>query len=115
MGAGKCRDEYAKVLRGADVVLLPDNDEVGERHCADVGQSLAGMAARTRVLRLAGLPPGGDVYDWLNAGGDAEQLAAATERANEWKVSEVRVQSAGSKEEEWSEPLSLPEGLSPGR
>ena len=71
-------------LKGADVVILPDNDKVGEAHANDVAQSLSGVAARVRVLRLAGLPDGGDVYDWLQAGGNAEQLFQAAEIADEW-------------------------------
>ena len=83
MGAGKWRDEYSKHLAGADVVILPDNDAAGELHQAMVVKSLAGVAGRVRLLRLAGLPEGGDVYDWIEAGGDAQQLAHAVELADE--------------------------------
>ena len=83
MGAGKWRDEYSKHLAGADVVILPDNDAAGELHQAMVVKSLAGVAGRVRLLRLAGLPEGGDVYDWIEAGGDAQQLAQAVEHADE--------------------------------
>ena len=64
-------------------MLLPDNDQPGEKHASDVAKSLAGVASRVRVLRLAGLPQGGDVYDWIEAGGDAQQLAQAVELADE--------------------------------
>ena len=83
-GAGKWRDDYSKPLAGADVVILPDNDDPGERHCEAVAKSLHGVAARVRVLRLAGVPAGGDVYDWLRDGGNAEQLAQAVELADEF-------------------------------
>jgi hypothetical protein len=73
-GAEKWRDEYSKALAGADVVILPDNDAPGERHCEAVAKSLAGVDARVRILRLPGLPPKGDVYDWIQARGTAEQL-----------------------------------------
>ena len=82
-GAGKWRDEFSKHFAGADTVLLPDNDQPGEKHASDVAKSLAGVAGRVRVLRLAGLPEGGDVYDWIEAGGDAQQLAQAVELADE--------------------------------
>jgi hypothetical protein len=58
---GACKwhlGNYSRYLKGADVVILPDNDAPGENHCDEVGASLHGVAARTRVLRLAGLPPG---------------------------------------------------------
>jgi putative DNA primase/helicase len=61
-------------LSGRHVVLLPDNDAGGERHRADVATDLAGKAASLRVLKLPGLPPKGDVSDWLDAGGTVEKL-----------------------------------------
>ncbi|MGA8690073.1 MAG: hypothetical protein WB662_09255 [Methyloceanibacter sp.] len=75
-GAGKWRKEYSTYLAGADVVILPDADSPGEQHCEAVAASLTGIAARVRgfLLRMPGLPPKGDVYDWLAQGGDAEQL-----------------------------------------
>ena len=39
-GAGKWREEYSECLRGANVVILPDNDNAGRNHAAQVGQSL---------------------------------------------------------------------------
>ena len=48
-GAGKWRDEYAQQLVDAgakSVVILPDNDEPGRKHAADVSGScsMAGLA-----------------------------------------------------------------------
>ena len=74
-GAGKWRDEYAEFFRGADVIIFPDNDEAGEKHARDVEKSLRCVAARVRIVRLPGLPPKGDVCDWLAAGGTVEKLA----------------------------------------
>src|SRR5262249_4748905 len=71
-GAGKWRDDYSKYLSGADVVILPDKDEPGEGHCGAVAKSLAGVSAKVRVLRLPGLAPKGDAFDWVQAGGSAE-------------------------------------------
>jgi putative DNA primase/helicase len=62
-GAGKWRPEYSPCLRGADVILLPDNDEPGRKHVAQVGSYLSGVAARVRVLALPGLPEKGDIVD----------------------------------------------------
>lgn len=36
-GAGKWRNEYSEVLRGADVVLVPDNDDAGWQHVNQIG------------------------------------------------------------------------------
>jgi predicted DNA-binding protein (UPF0251 family) len=83
-GAGKWQASFSDHLRGADVVLVPDNDEPGFRHISDVGTSLVGVAARTRVLLLPGLGPKGDIKDWLAAGGTREQLDALVEAAPDW-------------------------------
>jgi putative DNA primase/helicase len=65
----------------ADAIILPDNDAAGEAHAAAVATSLRTLspAPRVRVLRLPGLPPKGDVSDWIAAGGTAEQLRALVE------------------------------------
>lgn len=76
MGAEKWRDAYSEILRGARVVILPDNDAPGRGHARAVARSLHGTAAEVRVIELPGLPVKGDVSDWLDAGGTAEKLKA---------------------------------------
>ena len=78
-GASGWRHEYSQHLAGADVVIIPDNDEPGELHCAIVAKSLTGIAARVRVLRLPGLPPKGDAHDWVTNGGTVEKLWQSVE------------------------------------
>ncbi len=84
-GAKKWRSEHAAFLKDADVVLVPDNDPIGWQHIHIVGDSLVGIAKRIRVLMLPGLPPKGDVVDWVATGGTREQLDALVERAPEWQ------------------------------
>ena len=74
-GAEKWRKEFAQFFRAADVVILPDNDEAGERHAQQVANNLQPVASRVRIQRLPDLPPKGDVTDWFRAGGSVEQLA----------------------------------------
>lgn len=65
-GSSAWRPDYARWLRGRRVVVLPDNDEPGERYAAMVaGSCLQWGAASVRVVRLIGLPEGGDVTDWV--------------------------------------------------
>ena len=52
MGAGKWRPEYSESLTGANVVILPDKDEPGRKHAAQVAQSLIGKAKSIKVLEL---------------------------------------------------------------
>ena len=66
--------EHATFLRDAEVVILPDNDDVGRAHMNIVAASLQGIAASIRVLDLPGLPPKGDIVDWAAAGGTREAL-----------------------------------------
>jgi putative DNA primase/helicase len=80
MGAGKWKPEHSEFLRGADVVILPDNDEPGRNHADVVGASLQGIAKSVRVLQLPGLPPKGDIVDWARQGGTVEQLYDLSER-----------------------------------
>jgi hypothetical protein len=83
-GAKKWRAKHAKFLKGADVVIIPDNDAPGQEHANIVARSLDGIAAQIRALRLPGLPDKGDVSDWIAAGGTREQLDALIAAAPDW-------------------------------
>ena len=79
MGAGKWipqnkPDDLSGWFRGRDVVVLPDNDDVGRQHAQDVASHLIALARSVRVLALPGLPEKGDVSDWLASGGDRATL-----------------------------------------
>ncbi len=65
---------FNESFRGKNVVVVLDNDDKGEQHGAIVAKALAGVAAELRLVRLPGLPPRGDLWDWIEAGGTAEQL-----------------------------------------
>jgi len=84
MGAGKWKSELNQYFAGADVILVPDNDDAGHKHMQDVGAALSGTASRIRVLVLPGLPPKGDVADWLAAGGTREALQELINQAPDW-------------------------------
>ena len=75
-GCKKWRSEYSEHLRGADVVVLPDNHLEGREHGDQVAASLRGIASRIRVLDIgkhwAECPDKGDISAWLAAGGSAE-------------------------------------------
>jgi hypothetical protein len=96
MGARKWNQpEYAEALRGADCIILPDNDAEGQAHAAQVCESLQGIAGRVRILDLPNLPPeGGDVSDWIAAGGTLEELLALAEAAPDWQPSDPAEESS---------------------
>ena len=83
-GAGKWRGHYSKWLQGRAVVILPDNDDQGRDHALMVAFSLNGVAARVMVLELPDLPEKGDVSDWMNAGGTADDLLTLANEMSEW-------------------------------
>jgi hypothetical protein len=74
MGARKWRPSYSAELRGAAVVILPDNDDDGAKHAESVARSLGGQATTIKIVPLPHLPPKGDVTDWREAGGTKEAL-----------------------------------------
>ena len=67
-------ERYAHHFRGSPVYILPDNDTPGEQHAQDWLDALSGIASKAWVVRLPGLPPKGDVVDWLAVGGSGEKL-----------------------------------------
>jgi AAA domain/Zinc-binding domain of primase-helicase len=95
-GAGVWPAELNRWFRGADVVILQDNDPQqidkktgkpryhkdgrpvipGKDHTQAIGRALLPYARSVRVLEFPELPPKGDVKDWAEAGGTAEQLIA---------------------------------------
>lgn len=81
LGAGKWRAEFAEHLHDRECVILPDNDEPGRAHGADIASKLRTAGIDHVILKLPGLPDKGDVSDWLTAGGTAAELAALTAAA----------------------------------
>jgi hypothetical protein len=83
-GAGKWKDEHAAFLKGADVVILPDNDHPGFEHAASVAKSLVGIAKRIRRVVLPDLPAKGDIVDWAAANHTREELDELIAQAPDW-------------------------------
>ena len=75
-GAGKWPTELVPHFKGANIIIIPDNDKQGRNHCRVVGEALKDVAASIHVLELPDLPEKGDVSDWIAAGGTADQLRA---------------------------------------
>lgn len=84
MGAGKWREAYSDFLEGADVVILPDNDDTGRSHADQVAASLYARKATVKIVALPKLPEKGDVSDWLNAGGDIEAFEELISKTPRW-------------------------------
>jgi hypothetical protein len=83
-GAGKWRDSYSVIFKGAKVVIIMDVDPVdektgkrpGQEHAEQVRQSLDGIAAKIMVMQPA---VGKDVTDHVKAGLKLGELVRAVE------------------------------------
>jgi len=73
-GEGKWLGEFTKALIGKAIRIVIDRDEKGERHGKVVSEALASHVAEVKIVRLPGLPPKGDLWDWIEAGGTRKQL-----------------------------------------
>lgn len=93
MGAGKWRSDDNDLLRGRDVVILPDNDDAGRLHAADVARQLHGVVRSVKIVTLPGLPTKGDVSDWLDAGGTVDELRRLVDAATAETDTEPSIES----------------------
>ncbi len=89
MGAGKWREEYNKSLRDKTVIILPDNDKAGHKHAQQVASALFGIAKEIVIVNLPNLPEKGDITDYFENGGTADELIDLVARAESWKSSDV--------------------------
>lgn len=83
-GAQKWLKTYTDALRGAHVVILPDNDEPGRKHAQLLATALRGTAASVKVVTLPDLPDKGDVSDWLASGHTRDDLERLVAQTSEW-------------------------------
>lgn len=96
-GAESWRAEYAEQIAQAgagEVVIIPDNDEPGQKYARMAAESLKRQGLRVVVVRLPGLPPvkakhGEDVSDWLSAGHAADELRQVVQVAVEASTSKL--------------------------
>lgn len=88
MGAGKWKQSYTETLKGAKVVIIPDNDKPGIKHAEKVAEKLKGAAESVKLLNLPYLEEKQDVTDWLNQGFDKDDLKKYVEICPEFEKQE---------------------------
>ena len=61
-------------LAGKECVLLPDNDDAGRSYADEVVAILSTLTPLSvvKIIELPDLPPGGDMADFVAAGGAAQ-------------------------------------------
>lgn len=69
----KWRNEYNAALRGADVVLIPDNDDAGIQHMMNIAKELQGVAKSIKIVELQ-VPHKEDVSYYLEEGHTLDEL-----------------------------------------
>lgn len=82
-GAQNWRPELAAMLRGADVVILGDDDEAGRKRVDNVARSLIGTASRVRAIYDWGGEK--DLTDWKEKGGTKEALIERVASLPDWR------------------------------
>ena len=91
-GAGKWLPAYTETLRGADVIVVPDNDVAGAKHLEVVGHALQGAVNRLRVLRLPSTHNGRpvkDATDFFSAGGTLGEFTHQVSGALDWQPAQA--------------------------
>jgi putative DNA primase/helicase len=81
-------------LAGREVVILPDADEAGEHYAAEVTRIVTGLTppARAKIVRLPGLPAGGDIVEF-------DESIGSTPEATKAVIEELASQSPGIESE----------------
>jgi hypothetical protein len=106
-------------LAGRDVVILPDHDDAGAKYARDVARLLLKLEppARVKVVQLPGLPDGGDVVEFIEAGGTREDIETLAKAAKLIDVSDVcggpvlvRMDKVTRRRIEWLWPSRIPIG-----
>lgn len=98
-GACNWTADLNSYLKGKSVYILPDNDEKGRKHARQVFDNLKSVAASVKIVELPGLPPKGDVSDWIEDGGNINELVNFCERASGTQPLQENSSSESAKDE----------------
>ena len=94
--------DFAQWFDGSTVYALPDNDEPGNKWAATVSQ----VIPHAKIVRIPGLPPKGDVSDWIAAGGTPQALISiASSDGDNSKPSTALTPTPFT----WVDPASIPQ------
>ena len=81
-GAGSWPDEITQYFAGANIVVIPDNDEPGRKYARKALANLLPVAKSVRYLDLDLMVEGDDAYEWVHhAKGTRKELADMAKQA----------------------------------
>lgn len=86
----KWRKEYNQYFKGANVILIPDNDTSGLSHMQNIFKNIKGIASSTKVLKLD-VPDKGDVSDYLAEGHTKEEILNLISELKEYVGEESQI------------------------
>ena len=93
MGASKWRPHYSDWLINADVYIIPDNDEPGQKHANQVAESLLNKAASVKIIDLKNkVSDKGDISDFILSRPEETIVNDFLELMNNAKVFETQPQ-----------------------
>lgn len=69
----KWKKEYNQYFKGANIILIPDNDNSGRAHMEYIAENLQGIANGIKIVELI-VPNKGDTSDWLEEGHTKDEL-----------------------------------------
>jgi putative DNA primase/helicase len=87
----KWDESYNPYFEGKTVYIIPDYDEPGDAHAKHIAKSIQSYARQVLIVDLPDQDLGQDVSDWLDRGGDFEQLMELCSRGSDppasvWKI-----------------------------
>jgi putative DNA primase/helicase len=78
-------------LKNRCIVIVPDRDEPGEKYASEVSRlAITAGAQSVKICRLPGLPPKGDVVEWLESGGTPARFAELLAQAETLEAPDVQ-------------------------
>jgi hypothetical protein len=86
-GAAHWKDDLNEHFRDRHIYIHEDNDQEGRKRVQRIARALDPIAASVRVIRLPGLPPKGDVSDWLENDPSGARLVKECETTPLWESS----------------------------
>ncbi|MFZ1095186.1 MAG: hypothetical protein WAN75_39205 [Xanthobacteraceae bacterium] len=103
-GASNWTDDLNEYFRGRIVYLHEDNDEQGRKRCQRIARALFPIAKRVQIIRLPGLPPKGDVSNWLATDPSGARVIKQCDSAPVW---EPTTEPSEAEEKEDAEGVDL--------